>query len=102
MKPLHLLPLYRSQDLPLLLHIAELKEPDTLPGPCSELSIRYGYAHARTYQRRLNMCLYHRPVSHQSSRHGILVLVYRHIIAPLCIMSVDSFPGCPCNPSAKI
>lgn len=53
----HLLPLYRSQDLPLLLHIPKFQKPDALPGPCGEFSIRYWYAHARAYQRRLDMCL---------------------------------------------
>lgn len=66
----HLLPLYRSQDLPLLLHIPKLQKPDALPGPCSELSIRYRYAHARAYQRRLDMCLEHRRISHLPSRNG--------------------------------
>lgn len=28
-------------------------------------------------------------------------LTYRHIIAPLRIVPVDSFPGCSCNPSTK-
>lgn len=30
-----------------------------------------------------------------------LGLTYRHIVAPLCIVPVDSFSGCSYNPSAK-
>lgn len=46
----HLLPLYRSQHLPPLLHIPKFQEPDALPCSRSELSIRYRYAHARANQ----------------------------------------------------
>ena len=53
----HLFPLYRSQDLPLLLHIPKFQKPYTLPCSRSELPIRYRYAHARAYQRRFDMCL---------------------------------------------
>ena len=63
-KSSHLLPLYRSQDLPSLLHIPKFQKPDTLPCSCSELSIRDWYAHASAYQRRLDMCLHRRPISH--------------------------------------
>ena len=49
-KPSHLLPLYGSQNLPLLLHIPEFQKPNALPGPCSKLSVRYWNAHARAYQ----------------------------------------------------
>ena len=68
-KPSHLLPLYGSQDLPPLLHIPKFQEPDALPCPCSKLSVRYRYAHARAYQGRLDVCLYHRPISHLLSRN---------------------------------
>ena len=35
----HLLPLYRSQDLPPLLHVPKFQEPDALPGSCCKLPI---------------------------------------------------------------
>lgn len=70
-EPSHLLPLYGSQDLSPLLHIPEFQKPDALPGPCSKLPVRYWYAHARTNQRRFNMCLYNRPISLLASLNTI-------------------------------
>ena len=95
-----LLSLYRSQDLPLLLHIPKFQKPDALPCSCSELPIRYWYAHARAYQRGFDVCL----KNCQSAIYPHVVtsrLIYRHIIAPLCIVPVYSFSGCSDNPSAK-
>ena len=67
------------------------------PGARCKPPIRYGYADARAYERRFDMCLPRPRISHipQGNRTG--ASIDRHIVAPLCIMSIHSFPGCSCK-----